>query len=218
GPEFQVVQREMAPRLAAFGDQINQNVLLFHRIEAVYNSPEKARLTPEQQRLTWLYYTNFVRSGARLNTQAKARLSQINQQLAGVYTHFSQNVLAEENDQFLELKTEADLAGLSQSLRDAAAEAAKTKKLAGSWVIMNTRSSIDPFLTYSDRRDLREKAWRMFVNRGDNGDEHDNNAIITQILQLRAERAKLLGYPTHAHWRLENSMAKTPERAMELME
>jgi peptidyl-dipeptidase Dcp len=103
-------------------------------------------------------------------------------------------------------------------LRDAAAAAAETKKQPGTWVIMNTRSSIDPFLTYSDRRDLREKAWRMFVNRGDNGDEHDNNAIITEILQLRAERAKLLGYPTHAHWRLENSMAKTPERAMELME
>ncbi len=88
----------------------------------------------------------------------------------------------------------------------------------GTWVILNTRSSVDPFLTYSDRRDLREKVWRMFVNRGDNGDEHDNNAIITEILQLRAERAKLLGYPTHAHWRLENAMAKTPERAMELME
>ena len=85
-------------------------------------------------------------------------------------------------------------------------------------MIMNTRSSIDPFLTYSDRRDLREKAWRMFIMRGDNGGEHDNNATITEILQLRAERAKLLGYQTHAHWRLENSMAKTPERAMELME
>src|ERR1700754_899967 len=83
---------------------------------------------------------------------------------------------------------------------------------------MNTRSSVDPFLTYSGRRDLREKVWRMFINRGDNGGEHDNNAIITEILQLRAERSKLLGYQTHAHWRLENSMAKTPERAMELME
>ena len=93
-----------------------------------------------------------------------------------------------------------------------------TKKQTGAWVITNTRSSVDPFLTYSDRRDLREKAWRMFINRGDNGDEHDNNATITEILQLRAERAKLLGYPTHAHWRLENAMAKTPERAMELME
>ena len=217
-PEFQAVQREMAPRLAAFNDQITQNEALFKRIDAVYNSPAKAKLNPEQQRLTWLYYTNFVRAGARLNAEAKARLSQINQQLAGLFTKFSQNVLAEETDQFMVLKSEEELAGLPQSLRDAAAAAAETKKQPGTWVIMNTRSSIDPFLTYSDRRDLREKAWRMFVNRGDNGGEHDNNAIITEILQLRAERAKLLGYKTHAHWRLENSMAKTPERAMELME
>ena len=217
-PEYQAVQREMAPRLAAFQDQITQNEALFKRIEAVYNSPAKAKLNPEQQRLTWLYYTNFVRAGARLNADAKKRLSQINQQLAGLYTKFSQNVLAEETDQFIVLKSEEELAGLPQSLRDAAAAAAETKKQPGTWVIMNTRSSIDPFLTYSDRRDLREKAWRMFVNRGDNGGEHDNNAIITEILQLRAERAKLLGFPTHAHWRLENSMAKTPEKAMELME
>jgi peptidyl-dipeptidase Dcp len=217
-PEYQSVQREMAPRLAAFNDQITQNEALFKRIEAVYNSPAKAKLNSEQQRVTWLYYTNFVRAGARLNADAKKRLSQINQQLAGLYTKFSQNVLAEETDQFLVLKSEDELAGLPQSLRDAAAAAAETKKQPGTWVIMNTRSSIDPFLTYSDRRDLREKAWRMFVNRGDNGGEHDNNAIITEILQLRAERAKLLGYPTHAHWRVENTMAKTPQRAMELME
>ena len=216
--EYQVVQREMAPRLASFNDQITQNEPLFKRIEAVYNSPAKAKLNAEQQRLTWVYYTNFVRAGARLDADSKKRLSQINQQLAGLYAKFSQNVLAEETDQFLVLKSEEELAGLSQSLRDAAAAAAETKKQPGTWVIMNTRSSIDPFLTYSDRRDLREKAWRMFVNRGDNGDEHDNNAIITEILQLRAERAKLLGYPTHAHWRLENSMAKTPEKAMQLME
>jgi peptidyl-dipeptidase Dcp len=217
-PEYQVVEREMAPRLASLLDQIFQNEPLFKRIEAVYNSPTKAKLNAEQQRLTWLYYTNFVRAGARLNADAKKRLSQINQQLAGLYTRFSQNVLAEETDQFLVLKSEDELAGLPQSLRDAAAAAAETKKQPGTWVIMNTRSSIDPFLTYSDRRDLREKAWRMFVNRGDNGDEHDNNAIITEVLQLRAERAGLLGYPTHAHWRLENAMAKTPEKAMELME
>jgi peptidyl-dipeptidase Dcp len=217
GPEFQVIQRTMAPKLAAFNDQITQNELLFKRIEAVYNSPAKATLTPEQQRLTWLYYTNFVRAGAKLDAAAKARLSQINQQLAGLYTRFSQNVLAEETDQFLVLKNEADLAGLPQSVRDAASAAATAKKIPDAWVIMNTRSSIDPFLTYSDRRELREKAWRMFVNRGDNGGEHDNNAIITEILQLRAERAKLLGFPTHAHWRLQNAMAKNPERAMELM-
>ncbi|MBA3805463.1 MAG: M3 family metallopeptidase [Acidobacteria bacterium] len=218
GPEFQVVEREMAPRLAAFSDKITQNEALFRRIEAVYNSPDKARLTPEQQRLIWLDYTNFVRGGARLKADAKSRLSQTNQQLAGLYTRFSQNVLAEETEQFLALKSEADLAGLPQSVRDAATAAATAKKMPGDWVIMNTRSSIDPFLTYSDRRDLREKAWRMFVNRGDSGGEHDNNAIITEILQLRAERAKLLGFPTHAHWRLQNTMAKTPERALELME
>jgi peptidyl-dipeptidase Dcp len=217
-PEYQVVEREMAPRLASLLDQIFQNEPLFKRIEAVYNSPAKAKLNPEQQRLTWLYYTNFVRAGARLSADAKKRVLQINQQLAGLYTKFSQNVLAEETDQFLVLKSEDELAGLPQSLREAAAAAAETKKQPGTWVIMNTRSSIDPFLTYSDRRDLREKAWRMFVNRGDNGGEHDNNAIITEVLQLRAERAKLLGYPTHAHWRLENAMAKTPEKAMELME
>jgi len=217
-PEYQVVQREMAPRLAAFNDQITQNEALFKRIEAVYNSPAKAKLNPEQQRLTWYYYTNFVRAGARLDAPAKKRLSEINQQLAGLFTRFGQNVLAEETNQFLVLKGEAELAGLPQSLRDAAAAAAESKKQPGTWVIMNTRSSVDPFLTYSDRRDLREKVWRMFVNRGDNGGENDNNAIITQILQLRAERAKLLGFPTHAHWRLENSMAKTPEKAMELME
>jgi peptidyl-dipeptidase Dcp len=145
-PEFQVVQREMAPKLAAFNDQITQNEALFKRIEAVYNSPAKKKLTAEQQRLTWLYYTNFVRSGAKLGTQAKARLSQINQELAGLFTHFSQNVLAEENDQFILLTSDAELAGLPQSVRDAAAAAAVTKKQTG-WLIQNTRSSIDPFLT-----------------------------------------------------------------------
>jgi len=216
--EFQLVEREMSPKLAAFSDKITQNEALFRRIEAVYNSPAKSRLTSEQQRLTWLYHTNFVRAGARLKPDAKTRLSQINQQLAGLFTRFSQNQLADESERFLVLKSEAELAGLPQSLRDAAAEEATAKKMPGAWMVTNTRSSVDPFLTYSDRRELREKAWKMFVNRGDNGDAHDNNAIITEILQLRAERAKLLGYPTHAHWRLDDKMAKTPERTMELME
>jgi len=218
GPDFQAVQREMAPKLAAFNDKLSQNEAMFRRVEAVYNSPAKKNLTPEQQRLVWLYYTGLVRSGARLNAEAKARLSQINQTLAGLFTRFSQNVLAEETDQFVVLQDEADLAGLPQSLREAAAAAAVTRKQKAAGVVLNTRSSTDPFLTYSDRRDLREKVWRMFVSRGDNGDEHDNNKLITEILQLRAERAKLLGYPTHAHLRLENAMAKTPERAMALME
>ncbi len=218
-PDHQAVQREMAPKLAGLQDQIYQNEALFKRIEAVYNSPEKTKLTPEQQRLVWLYHTNFVRAGAKLDSKSKARLSAINQELAGHFTKFSQNLLAEENGQWVVLKTEADMAGLSQSLKDAAAAAAKSKNVTdAAGIIMNTRSSVDPFLTESTRRDLREKVWKMFVDRGDNDNEYNNNAIITQILQLRAERAKLLGYETHAHWRLENAMAKTPERTMELME
>lgn len=217
-PEYVAVAREMNVKLAAFNDKITQNEALFKRIETVYNSPEKAKLTPEQQRLTWRYYTNFVRAGAKLDAAKKTRLSEINQSLAGLYTRFSQNLLADETDIFIELKSESDLEGLPQSLKDAAAQTAEAKGKKGTWVIANTRSSVDPFLTYSARRDLRERVWKMFVNRGDNGDKNDNNAIITEVLQLRAERAKLLGFATHAHWRLENAMAKTPEKAMELME
>jgi len=215
--EFGAVETEMAPKMAAFADQISQNTALFKRIEAVYKSPATKQLTSEQQRLVEVNYKQFVRAGAKLDAPAKARLSQINQQLAGLFTHFSQNVLADEADSVLVLHTDKDLGGLPPSLRDAATTAATGRKVNGVGVITNTRSSIDPFLTYSDQRVLREKAWRMFTNRGDNGGAHDNNALITQILQLRAERAKLLGYPTHAHLRLDNTMAKTPEAAMQLM-
>jgi peptidyl-dipeptidase Dcp len=212
------VQTEMAPKLAAFGDQVTQNAALFARIEAVYKSPQSKQLTPEQQRLVEIRYKEFVRAGAKLDAPAKARLSQINQTLAGLFTRFSQNVLADETDSVLVLKTDQDLRGLPASLRDAAKNTAAARQVNAAGVITNTRSSIDPFLTYSDQRALREKAWRMFTNRGDNGGAHDNNALITQILQLRAERAKLLGYPTHAHLRLDNTMMKSPEKAMALME
>jgi peptidyl-dipeptidase Dcp len=214
---FSAVETEMAPKMAAFSDQISQNAALFKRIEAVYKDPATKKLTPEQQRLVEVRYKAFVRSGAKLDAPAKARLSAINQQLAGLFTKFSQNVLADEADSVLVLKTERDLGGLPASLREAAQATATTRKVTAAGVITNTRSSIEPFLTYSDQRALREKAWRMFVNRGDNGGAHDNNALITQILQLRAERAKLLGYQTHAHLRLDNTMAKTPEAAMQLM-
>nr|PZN81195.1 MAG: peptidase M3 [Pseudomonadota bacterium] len=217
GPQMQAIEREMAPRLAAFRDRITQNERLFRRIEAVYEARERSNLDPEQQRLAWYYYTNMVRAGAKLDAAAKKRLSELNQQLAGLYTRFSQNVLADENERFLLIEKESDLAGLPQSLRDAAAEAAAQRGHKGKWLILNTRSSVEPFLQYSDRRELREKVWRTFVDRGDNGDEHDNNAIVAEILRLRAERAKLLGYPTHAHWKLENQMARTPERTLELM-
>jgi len=214
----QAVEREMAPKLAAFEDQVTQNARLFERIAAVYESREKSGLTPEQQRLAWVYYTDFVRAGARLDPQAKQQLAAINQRLATLYTRFGQNVLADENDGQLVIENEADLAGLPESVREGAAQVAVSRGKAGRWVIANTRSSVEPFLTYSARRELREKVWRMFVNRGDNGGATDNNAVITEILALRAERARLLGYETHAHWRLENTMARTPARAMQLME
>jgi len=216
--DFQKVETEMAPKLAAFNDRIVQNKALFERIAAVYDAREASGLTPEQKRLVWLDYTTFVRAGARLEGAARQRVAEINQRLASLFTKFSQNLLADEKDYVLYLEKEADLAGLPGGVREGAAQAAEARGHKGQWAILNTRSSMEPFLTYSDRRDLREKVWRTYYSRCNNGDAKDNNATISEILKLRAERANLLGYPTHAHWRLEDSMAKTPERAMELME
>src|SRR5450631_4505648 len=216
-PAFQQVEREMEPKMAAFRDRILQNAKLFERISAVYAARASSQLTPEQQRLVWLKYTDFARGGARLDPGAKKRLSEINQRLASLYTQFSQNVLADESTALI-LDSAADLAGLPESLRSAAAEAAVQRGRPGKWAILNTRSSMEPFLAYSESRDLRERVWRAYYSRGDNGDARDNKKIIAEIVSLRGERAKLLGYPSHAHWRLEMSMAKTPERATELME
>jgi peptidyl-dipeptidase Dcp len=211
--EFEPVQAEMQPKLAAHYDKITQNAALFRRIAAVYNSPDTKKLNAEQQRLVKVYYDNFVHAGAKLDAASKERLAKVNQELAGLYTKFNQNLQGEEGELFVLIDKESDLAGLPQSLKDAAAEAAKSKGKTG-WMIRNTRSSTDPFLTYSENRGLREKVWKMFVSRGDNGDARDNNATITQILKLRAERAKIFGLPTHAHWILELRMAKTPENAV----
>jgi peptidyl-dipeptidase Dcp len=214
----QQVEREIEPKLAAYRDRVTQNEKLFRRIAAVYETREKSGLTPEQQRLAWLHYTSFVRAGAQLDAPAKQRLAAINQRLASLFTQFSQNLLADESQQYLLIESRADLAGLPEPVVAGAAADAEARGFKGKWLVANTRSSVEPFLTYSTRRDLREKVWRTFVGRGDNGGPTDNNAIITEVLKLRAERAKLIGYPTHAHWRLEDSMARTPERAMELME
>jgi peptidyl-dipeptidase Dcp len=215
-PEFQAVEAEMDPKLSAYSDSITQNVALFSRIRDVYSTRDDAGLTDEQKRVTWLYHNNFVRSGANLNAADKARVAAINEELAGLFTQFNKNLLHDEG--LITVLEPAELEGLPESLADSARATAKAKGQDGKGVILNTRSSAQPFLTYSPNRAAREKVWQAFVNRGDNGGEFDNNAIITKILKLRAERAKLLGFPTHAHWRLEDAMAKTPERAMELME
>lgn len=214
--DFQAVQAELDPKIAEFNDKITQNDGLFRRVEIIYNSSAKNSWTTEQQRLLWVYYDGFVRNGAKLDAAAKTRVGEINQRLATLYAQFSQNLLADESGHILYLHEE-DLAGLPQSIRDAAATSAEEEGHKGEWAILNTRSSMEPFLTYSDKRDLRERVWRTYYNRGDKGDEHDNNAIISEILLLRAEKAKLLGYATYAHWRIGNKMAKTPENAMNLM-
>ncbi|HEU5173204.1 MAG TPA: M3 family metallopeptidase [Gemmatimonadaceae bacterium] len=214
---FQAVEREMSPKLAAYFDRIHQNAPLFSRIAAVYEARETSGLTPEQQRLAWLYHTTFVRAGARLDAPAKARLSEINQRLAALFTGFSQNVLRDESDQRLIIRDEAGLAGLPRGLREAAAVAAADAGIPGAWAIANTRSAMDPFLTYAEDRGLREQAWRLFVGRGASGGATDNAPLIAEILALRTERARLLGYETHAHWRVENAMSRTPARALELM-
>lgn len=212
------IQRELAPKLAAFNDEVNQNEPLFKRVEAVYNSPDKAKMTADEQRLTWTYYKNFVRSGAKLNTEQKARIAEINGRLATLFNNFNQNLLEDESSLFTVIDNEAELAGLTPDLVAAAASNAEARNLKGKWVVNNTRSSMEPVLTNSSNRSLREKVWRTYFSRGDTGGKTDNNAIITEILKLRFERAQLLGYKTHAHWRVEPQMAGTPERAMALME
>ncbi len=216
-PEFEPIEAEIEPKLAAVADKITQNTKLFKRIEAVYNSKDKSKLTAEQKRLVKTYYDNYVYNGAKLDAKTKAKVSALNQELAGLYTKFSQNLLSEENNQWVELKSESDFAGLPEELQNAAKSNAAEHKLTCLGAVANTRSSVEPFLTYSSDRALREKVWRMFVNRGDNNNAQDNNATIVAILKLRAQRAKLMGYASHADWKLSNTMAKNPKKAMQLM-
>ncbi|AQQ67840.1 peptidase M3 [Microbulbifer agarilyticus] len=216
-PEFRAVQAEMAPKLAAFSSKIIQNDKLFQRVKAVYDARNDADLTAEQIRVVELTYDEFATNGATLSGEAKERYAAINNRLAELHTSFANNVLADEEGYDLFL-SEDQLAGLPESFVKAAAALATEKGQAGKYAITNTRSSMDPFLTYSTNRELREKVWSNYYSRGDNGDEHDNNAIIAEILQLRDERVALLGFDNYAAWRLQNRMAKTPQRAIALME
>ena len=215
-PEFREIQGKLSPKLSAFSTKIIQNEKLFSRVKAVYESDEMKQLTPEEQRVTWMRYNRFARNGATLDGEAKKRYAEINQELATLHTQFSNNVLADEEN-YVTYITEDQLDGLPASFVTAAKAAADARGESGKYAITNTRSSMDPFLTYSTNRELREKVWRTYYNRGDNGDTFDNNDIIKRILTLRDERVALLGYDNYAQWRLEDRMAKTPENAMDLM-
>jgi len=214
---MQAIEREMAPVLAKHRNAIFMNEALDRRVAQLYAARENLGLTAEQMRVLDRYHTIFLRAGARLDGTQKARLAAIVERLASLGTQFSQNVLADEKSYRLVLDGEADLAGLPPFLREAAARAAEDAGMKGKHVITLSRSSIEPFLQFSERRDLREQAFQAWTARGDTGGPTDNKAIIAETIALRAERAKLLGYETFADFKLADTMAKTPNAVLGLL-
>jgi peptidyl-dipeptidase Dcp len=212
------IEREVAPLRAKHWDSILMDAALFGRIEQLYRACDRLALSAEQRRVLERYYLKFVRAGAALDAGAKARLADINARLATLGTIFSQNVLADEQGYALVLDGEDDLGGLPDFVRAAAGAAAEERGLAGKHVITISRSSVEPFLQFSARRDLREKVFRAWIARGDGGGPNDNKAVIAEMVALRAERARLLGYASFAHYRLDDTMAKTPDAVRALLE
>jgi len=215
GEAYDAVDTEMSPLLSAFYDEINFNDALFQRVKTVADNADAMGLNAEQKRLAERSRDNFIRSGANLDAAGKAELGRINTALSNAFTRFGQRVVADENT-WTVIATETGVAGLPASNKAAAASAARSRDLQG-WAIVNTRSDVDPVLTFANDRALREQVWRKFVNRGDNGGASDTNATIAEIVRLRDRRAKLLGYRNHAELRMQDTMAKTPAAAMSLM-
>ena len=215
-PEFRAVQKELAPEISEYSSKISQNEALFKRIKTVYENSQKKPLDSAEQRVIDLVYEEFAMQGADLSEEDKKRYAEINKELSALYTKFSSNVLADEENYVIYL-TKEQTGGLPESYVKSAAKAAEDRDHKGYYAVTNTRSSMDPFLTYSTERELREKVWKNYYSRGDNNDEFDNKETIQKILQLRDERVELLGFDNYAQWRLQNRMAKNPENAMDLM-
>jgi len=216
-PEFRTIQSELAPKFSEFQSKISQNEKLFERIKAVYDASQDNPLEADQQRVLDLTYNSFAMNGAELDAEKKKRYAEINKELSSLYTDFSNNVLHDEENYITYLE-ENQLGGLSEGYVKSAAKIASDNGREGQYAVTNTRSSMDPFLTYSTERELRKQVWTNYYSRGDNGDEYDNNEIIANILKLRRERVELLGHSNYAEWRLQDRMAKNPENAMALME
>ena len=215
-PEVQALNKEWSPKLSATYDKVNLNGALFARIADLYARKDSLGLDAKQLRLLTRTYEGFVRRGAKLDAAGKAQLSAYNQQLATLFADFNAKLLADEG-KFTQASA-AEMAGVPQDVKDAAAAAAKEAGMpAGTYAIANTRSAVEPVLSFGTNRAFREKVWRAFANRGDNGDANDTNAIIARIVKARADRAHLLGYKTHADWRMQDTMARSPAKAMELM-
>lgn len=215
--ELQAVAQELAPTLSAHNDEILLNPKLFARLKAVYEQRNRIELNPEQRQLLEKYYRDFVRAGANLDENKKARLKEINQELAVLELKFADNVLKDTNAFELVIDNPADLEGLPPNVIAAAAEAAKERGKEGKWVFTLHKPSMIPFLQYSPRRELREKIFKAYINRGNNGNTYDNKAIIARAIALRIEKAKLLGYKTWADYVLEESMAKNPENVYKFL-
>lgn len=216
-PEFRELQTELAPMFSEFQSKITQNEKLFQRIKAVYDASQKKPLPADRQRVVELTYKSFEMNGAALNAEQKAEYAELSKKLSSLYTKFSNNVLHDEEN-YVTYLNEDQLGGLSEGFIKSAAKIAADKGQEGKYAITNTRSSMDPFLTYSTERELRKQVWTNYYSRGDNGDEFDNNQLIAEILKLRRKKVEILGYKNYAEWRLQDRMAKTPENAMGLME
>jgi peptidyl-dipeptidase Dcp len=217
GEEMRAVQQRVAPLKPALEDEIAHDETLVARVEAVHAASERAGLLPEERRLAARLRERLQRRGAGLPPAAKARLAEINGRIARLFATFNANLIAEQDAGYVLLADEAGLAGLTESARAAAAAAAAAKGHADRWAIANTRPAVWSVLTGSPHRSLRERAWRMWSSRGANPGPHDNRPLIAEIVRLRGEKARLLGYPTYAHLATADRMARTPEAALDLM-
>lgn len=215
--ELNAIAEKVAPMLSGHQDDIRLNPDLFKRVKAVYEIKDELELNPEQRSLLDKVYKNFVRGGAELNEEGKARLREINSKLSILTLNFGNNLLAETNGYKLYIENEEDLAGLTGGIIAGAAEAAKADGQEGKWLFTTHRPSMYPFLTYSEKRELREKLHTAYFSRCDNDNEYDNKKILIEIVNLRVEKAHLLGYETHAHYVLDKNMAKNPEGVYNLI-
>ena len=216
--DMPAVTQRIGPLLSALDDEIAHNENLFSRLNAVWDSRHQSDLSTEQQRLVEVLLNRMQRRGAGLAPAAKARLAEINARLAALSSCYNQNLIQESGAQAVYIEDEAGLEGLPIALRHAAATAASEKGRPGIWAVPNARGAVWPFLTLATRRDLREKVWRMWTNRGDNAGPHDNKPIANEILQLRGELARLLGFASYAHFAMADRMAGKPDTALDLLE
>ena len=215
---LQALERKLSPEFSRHRSAIAMNGALFARIDALYEKRESLGLDAEAIRVLELTWKSFVRSGAKLDEADQKRLAAINERLATLGTAFAQNVLADERDYALVLETEDDLAGLPDSLVSSMGAAAEERGHTGKHAVTLSRSIIEPFLTFSARRDLRETAFKAWIARGDGPGERDNRPLVAETVKLRAEKAALLGYDSYAHFKLDDTMAKTPENVRSLLD